>query len=117
MQRLSWISFTLVALLSLGIQTNGQAEPKPITHDLFDFLNNAKISLDDAIKVAEQTVSGKLIRATIEPKGSVSYYKIVLADKSSRSLTYIRIDSITGKVQSLRTYRIDAKAHTLTKTH
>jgi uncharacterized membrane protein YkoI len=117
MRRLSWTSFVIVVLLSLGIQTSGQAEPKPISRDLFDFINSTKISLDDAIKIAEQTVSGKLIRATIEPKGNVSYYKIVLADKSSRSLTYIRIDPNTGKVQSLRTYRADWKPRSITKSH
>jgi uncharacterized membrane protein YkoI len=117
MRRLSWTSFVIVVLLSLGIQTSGQAEPKPISHDLFDFINSTKISLDDAIKIAEQTVSGKLIRATIEPKGNVSYYKIVLADKNSRSLTYIRIDPNTGKVQSLRTYRADWRPRPITKSH
>ncbi len=115
MRRVSWATLGFIALFSLGLQAISQADPKPITHDLFDFLNNAKIPLDEAIKIAEQTVSGKLIRATIEPKGTVSYYKIVLADKSSRSLTYIRIDPITGKIQSLRTYRAELKPHTVTK--
>jgi len=98
---------SLVLLLTLGQVSS--ASPSP-GRDLFAILAGTKISLDDAIQVAEKTVSGTTVKAELENDSHPNTYRVVIADSSSRTLTYLKIDSTTGAVLDLRTYRADAKA-------
>ncbi len=103
------ISFGVGVLWSLGglVQadnTPASSHPRPIPN-LFGMLATAKISLDDAIKTAEQTVAGKLVKAEADSTSSPQSYRITLADVGTRTMTYVKVDANTGKVLGTRTYR------------
>lgn len=65
---------------------------------LFAALAIAKVSLDDAIKTAEQAVPGKLVSAVLGNDSNPNTYRIGIADSSKRTVTYVGVDSSTGKV-------------------
>ncbi|MEB4591614.1 PepSY domain-containing protein [Candidatus Thiothrix sp. Deng01] len=84
--------------------------PAPAKQDIFATLSTTKISLDDAIKTAEQTVSGKLVKAELDSDSSPNTYRVAIADSGNRTVTFMKIDSSTGKMLGSKVYRPDNRA-------
>lgn len=82
--------------------------------NVFTLLTNTKITLDDAIKAAEKSVSGSLIGAELSREGSPSY-RVVLADTNSRTLTFVKVDASNGKILSSRVTHPDNRGVVKTK--
>lgn len=78
--------------------------------DLFTTLASTRITLDEAIQTAEHTVSGKPVKATLDGDTTPAAYRVAIADSNTRTVTYIKIDSITGKVVDSRTYHTDKQS-------
>ena len=97
----------LLLITTMGYVSAAPATAKP---DMFTTLANTKVSLDDAIKTAEQTVSGKLVKAEMDSDSSPNTYKIAIADNSSRTVTFMKIDSTSGKVLASKVYHPDNRA-------
>lgn len=82
--------------------------PAKARPDLFAALAGTQVSLDDAIKTAEQTVTGgKLVKAELDISTTPTAYKVALADSSNRTVTYVKVDASTGKVLTSKVYRPD----------
>lgn len=84
--------------------------PAPAKQDIFATLSSVKISLDDAIKTAEQTVPGKLVKAELDSDSSPNTYRVAIADSGNRTVTFMKIDSSTGKMLGSKVYRPDNRA-------
>ncbi|WMP18734.1 PepSY domain-containing protein [Thiothrix lacustris] len=78
--------------------------------DIFVALNTTKITLDDAIQTAEHTVTGKLLKATLDGDNTSLVYKIAIADGNTHTITALTIDTITGKVLDSKTFHTDKRA-------
>lgn len=95
----------LVCLAEFAQADNTPTTARPrLVSNLFGMLTTAKVSLDEAIQTAEQTVAGKLVKAETDSTSSPNSYKIAIADTNTHTITYIKIDASTGKVLSTRTW-------------
>ncbi|WMP18764.1 PepSY domain-containing protein [Thiothrix lacustris] len=83
---------------------NATASAKP---DVFATLASTKTTLDSAIQTAEHTVTGTLLKAGVDNETTPAAYRVAIADSKSRTVTYFKIDSVTGKVVDSRILRPD----------
>lgn len=105
------LALTSVIGGALLVSSMGYALADPAAKpDLFALLAIPKISLDDAIKTAEQTVSGKLVKAELNNDSHPNTYRVAIADSDSRTITSIRIDTRTGKVLGTKVYHPGSRA-------
>jgi uncharacterized membrane protein YkoI len=88
----------LLAALALGCAVTGaQAADKAATEDAT--LSNAKVSLTQAIGIAEKEGSGQAIAADyVAKKGTMGQYDIKVLSSDGTKLTKYRVNSSTGKV-------------------
>lgn len=102
----------VVLMTAMGYASANPAAAAPAQkkQDIFTTLASTKVSLDDAIKTAEHTVSGKLVSADLGNDGKSSSYRIAIADNNSRTLTFMKIDAASGKVLASRVYHPDNRA-------
>jgi len=94
-------STALVAALAMGFAVSA-AQSADATHEEAA-LSNAKVSLSQAIGMAEQQGSGQAISAEYEPKkGAAGHYEIKVLSSDGTKLVKYRLSPTTGKVTSGR---------------
>jgi hypothetical protein len=104
------ITTGLILAFTLGYAAANPTPPAIPQKDVFSVLATTKISLDDAIHTAEQTVAGTLIRASLNTVRSPTIYKIAIADSNTHTITDIKVDPVSGRVVSSKTYHTDKTA-------
>jgi hypothetical protein len=104
---------SLILVAALGCTSaNAASTTTPATpkQDMFAALEATKITLDEAIQTAEHTVTGKLLKATLDGDNTSLVYKIAIADSNTRTITALTVDTITGKVLDSKTFHADKQA-------
>jgi len=88
----------LLAAVALGFAVTGaQAADKASREDAT--LSNAKVSLTQAISIAEKQGSGQAISADYEgKKGTMRNYDIKVLSSDGQKLTKYRVNTSTGKI-------------------
>ncbi len=61
-------------------------------------LHNAKLSLTDAIKIAEKEGNGKAVDAEIDAKSGQAQYAVEVLSSDGKKLTEYKLDADTGKI-------------------
>jgi uncharacterized membrane protein YkoI len=90
-------STALLAALAMGFAVSA-AQSANATHEEAA-LSNAKVSLNQAIGMAEQQGSGQAISAEYEPhKGAAGHYEIKVLSSDGTKLVKYRLSPNTGKV-------------------
>ena len=88
----------LLAAAAMGFAVSAAQAADPAHEDAA--LSNAKVSLNEAIGIAEQQGSGQAISADYKAKkGSMGAYDIKVLGSDGKNLTEYRISSSTGKVR------------------
>lgn len=103
----------LVLASVLGVASAAPISAAPTTakaQDVFAALDATKISLEDAIKTAENSVAGKPTKAILDEKSIPAAYRVAITDSAKRTVTVVKIDSVTGKILDSRVYHPDNQA-------
>ena len=96
----------LIALGTVGAFAYADSEAKHENDAIAD-LAKTKVSLSQAITVAEQHVSGKASRASLEDENGRLVYEIEVA--SAKKVMDVKVDSADGKVISSKPDKADAE--------
>ncbi len=67
--------------------------------DQVQALNSAKLSLTDAIRMAEKEGNGKAVDAEIEATKGQTQYAVEVLSSDGKKLTEYKLDANTGKIQ------------------
>jgi uncharacterized membrane protein YkoI len=87
----------LLAALAMGFAVTASQAADPAREDAT--LSNAKVSLNQAITVAEEQGSGQAIGADYVPnKGTMGYYDVKVLSSDGKKLMDFRINPDNGKV-------------------
>ncbi len=97
---------TLIALGTAGAFAYASSEKKH-ENDAIAELAKTKVSLSQAISVAEQHVSGKASRASLEDEHGRLVYNVEVA--SAKKVMDVKVDSTNGKVISAKPDKADAE--------
>lgn len=96
----------LIALGTAGAFAYADSETKH-ENDAIAELAKTKVSLSQAVTVAEQHVSGKASRAALEDEHGRLVYNVEVA--SAKKVMDVKVDSIDGKVISAKPDKADAE--------
>jgi uncharacterized membrane protein YkoI len=90
-------AIALLAVLTMGFAVGASQAADPAREDAA--LSNAKVSLNQAITVAEEQGSGQAIGADYVPKsGTMGYYAVKVLSTDGQKLTDFRINPNNGRV-------------------
>ena len=97
-----WMGGVLLSLITLSARADS-AVPRQLP-SVFNAIAKTHVTLDEAIRTAEQTIGGTLVKAELDQTTSPDCYRVDIADANSRTVTALKIDTDTGKVLSTKTY-------------
>ena len=90
-------AIALAVALAMGCAVTGAQAANPAREDAT--LSNAKVSLNDAINLAEKQGSGQAVTADYTPKkGTMGHYDVKVLSNDGTKLTEYRVSTATGKV-------------------
>lgn len=103
------LTLTLGALvLAIGAGTAAYAsQTSRHEDDAFTDLAQTKVSISQAIASAEQAATGKSTRAELENQNGDLVYTVEVANASTQKVMDVKVDSVSGKVLSMKEDQAD----------
>lgn len=99
---------TLLVTAAAAVLTIGAAQASDSARHEAEAISNAKISLTEAIRLAEKQGNGQAISAEYELKsGNPAYYEIKVLGNDGQKLTKYEISPATGKVKDASDEKIE----------
>lgn len=84
-------------VLGLGLVWGGTAWAKSDTKEKLQMSQNATVTIEQAIKTAEDKVPGKVIEAELEKKHDKAVWEVEIATADNKIME-VHIDSMSGNV-------------------
>jgi uncharacterized membrane protein YkoI len=99
---------TLLMTAAAMILTIGAAQASDSARHEAQALSNAKISLTDAVRIAEKQGNGQAVSAEYELKGgNPAYYEVKVLSNDGQKLTKYEINPASGKVNDASDEKIE----------
>jgi uncharacterized membrane protein YkoI len=96
------VKFIVALLAAVGAASAVYATQIPRENDAFVDLAKAKINITQAIVAAEQATPGKATRAELENEQHGLVYQVEIADASTKKVSDVMVDGVSGKVLSVK---------------